>query len=137
MRRGAARVVAAAALVLAALVVARPAGAQQVAARFEITVVGDSTFSFPIGTLQWVALKRRGIVVDPARRDALVARFRIQGVQDGVVSAVVTGQTARVTTQHVVVLEPPAPTRWYRRGSFWGGSALGLTVGAIVGGLLF
>jgi hypothetical protein len=136
-RGGAARVVAAAALLLAAPVAARPAGAQQVAARFEITVVGDSTFSFPIGTLQWVALKRRGIVVDPARRDALVARFRIQGVQDGVVAAVVTGQTARVTTQHVVVLEPPAPSRWYRRGTFWGGSALGLAVGAIVGGLLF
>lgn len=129
-------------LVLAALLAAgaagaAPAGAQQVAARFEITSVGDSTFAFWIGTQAWAATRGRGIVVDPARRDALVARFRILGVTGDTVTALVTGQTSRITTQHFVVMPPPPPPRWFRRGTFWGGGALGLLVGALVGGALF
>lgn len=115
---------------------AAPAGAQQLAARFEITAVGDSTFTFAHGAQTWVAARGRGIVVDPARRDALVARFRIIGVNDGVVTALVTGQSARVTDQHFAVVNPPPPPRWYQRGAFWTGTAAGAVVGTLIGGLL-
>jgi hypothetical protein len=130
------RVLVALALV-AGLFAAAPAGAQQVAARFEITAVGDSTFTFAQGSQSWVGRRTRGVVVDPARRDALVARFRIMDVSNGIVTALVTGQTTSVTTQHFVVLTPPPPPRVYARRSFWGGAAVGAAVGALLGGLLF
>ena len=101
------------------LAVPRNAGAQQVTARFEITSVGDSTFTFAIGPQRWVAQRTRGIVVDPAQRDALVARFRILRVDEGVVTALVTGQTTVVTTQHFVVMNPPPLPKWYKRSVFW------------------
>jgi hypothetical protein len=84
-----------------------------------------------------VAERRRGIVVDPARRDALVARFRILSMQSDTVTALVTGQTTLVTAQHVVVMNPPPPATWYKRSDVWRGSALGALAGLIVGGLLF
>jgi hypothetical protein len=127
--------------VLAAIAMAAFAGvalpasvrAQQVAARFEITAVGDSTFSFWIGDQRWAALRQRGIVVDPARRDALVARFRVLGVHADTVTALVTGQTGPVTTEHFVVMQPPPPPPWYRRRAFWGGAGLGTVVGVLLG----
>lgn len=137
MSRGAARCLALAALLVAGAAGASRAGAQQVAARFEITSVGDSTFAFWIGTQAWAATRGRGIVVDPARRDALVARFRILGVTGDTVMALVTGQTSRITTQHFVVMPPPPQPRWFRRGAFWGGGALGALLGVVVGGVLF
>jgi hypothetical protein len=134
--RVARRSIVGAALVAGAVAPAR-AQAQQVAARFEITSVGDSTFTFAIGSQAWVARRNRGIVVDPARRDALVARFRILVVTEGVVTALVTGQTTPVTTQHFVVMNPPPPPRWHHRGTFWAGTALGGVVGLILGGVIF
>ena len=126
------------ALVVGALlgVAPRSAGAQQITARFEIASVGDSTFTFAIGPQKWVAQRTRGIVVDPAARDALVARFRILSVADGVVTALVTGQTTDVTTQHFVVMTPPGPPRWYKRPEFWRGTALGGAVGLLIGALI-
>lgn len=132
MRR---RLVALAALLFA--LVAAPAGAQQITARFEIATVGDSTFTFAIGPQAWVATRTRGIVVDPAKRDALVARFRILGVHADTVTALVTGQTTVVTTQHFVVMNPPPPPRWHHRASVWTGVAVGALAGMILGGLLF
>jgi len=126
------------ALALGALVGApRAAAAQQVTARFEIASVGDSTFTFAMGTQRWVAQRSRGIVVDPAARDALVARFRILSVSEGVVTALVTGQTTAVTTQHFVVLNPPALPPWYKRAAFWAGTTAGAALGLVVGGVLF
>ena len=136
LARSVRRLMIGAALVAGAVVPAR-AQAQQVAARFEISTVGDSTFTFAIGSQKWVAQRDRGIVVDPARRDALVARFRILGVVDGVVTALVTGQTTLVTNQHFVVMNPPPPPRWHHRPAFWAGSAVGTIVGLVVGGALF
>lgn len=122
-----------AAVVIALLAVAAPARAQRVSARFEITGVGDSTLAFAVGRERWVLKKGTGIVVDPARRDLLVARFRVIGLSQGVATALVTGQTTRVAMQHVALMEPPPPPRWYQRGSFWGGAVLGAVVGIAAG----
>lgn len=123
-----------AALVTAAsLVAGESAAAQGVAARFDVSSVGDSTFTFYIGGQAWVRRKPRGIVVDPSRRDALVARFQLLGVRDSLATALVTGQTTRVTTDHVVVMAPPPPPRWFARPTFWGGAAAGAVAGAAIG----
>ena len=124
-------------LALACALVTAPVGAQQLAARFEIASVGDSTFTFLTGPQRWVTPRTRGIVVDPARRDALVARFRIMGVRADTVTALITGLTTRVTPDHFVVLNPPPPPPWYKRNFFWGGAAVGTLVGIVLGGALF
>ena len=78
--------------------------------RFEITQVGDTTFRFPRGNAGWVKSGMKGIAVDPRRRDALVAQFRVVRIDSGLVTAVVTGQTTRVATEHVVVMSEPPET---------------------------
>jgi hypothetical protein len=101
--------------------------------RFEITQVGDTTFRFPRGTAGWVRVTATGIVVDPRRRDVLVARFRVARVDSGLVTAVVTGQTTRVATEHIAVMaEPPRP--WYKGITFWAGTVFGIVVGALITG---
>lgn len=127
------------ALALGGGVVAVPpaVGAQQVTARFEIVEVADTTFKFSMGAQRWVASRNRGIVVDPARRDMLVARFRIAGVQGDTVVGVVTGQTTRVTIEHFVVMNPPPAPAWYKRSAFWSGIGLGGALGLLLGGVLF
>jgi hypothetical protein len=109
------------------------AGAQSRGVRFEITQVGDSTFRFPRGTANWVKPGETGIAVDPRRHDVLVARFRIARIDSGLVTAVVTGQTTRVATEHIAVMtEPQKP--WYRTITFWGGTVFGIVVGALIAG---
>jgi hypothetical protein len=72
-----------------------------------------------------------GIAVDPRRRDVLVARFRVARIDSGLVTAVITGQTTRVATEHVAVMaEPPKP--WYKGVTFWGGAVFGFVVGALL-----
>jgi hypothetical protein len=105
-----------------------PLEAQETAVRFEIAGVADSTFSFAVGRHEWVAGGHRGIVVDPRRRDALVARFRVLRVREGLATAVVTGQTTALTTQHAALLTQPAPPFW-RQPTFW----IGLMIGGVVG----
>jgi hypothetical protein len=102
------------------------AGAQSRGVRFEITQVGDSTFRFPRGTANWVKPGETGIAVDPRRHDVLVARFRVARIDSGLVTAVVTGQTTRVATEHIAVItEPQALTADYLRVERWDrGSAL-------------
>jgi hypothetical protein len=99
-------------------------------ARFPITSVGDSTFSFHSGSARWVARGSEGAVVDPSRRDALVAHFRVLSVLHGDAIALVTGQMTDVTTDHVAVLEAPGRP-WYRVRLFWLGLFLGGAVGAV------
>jgi hypothetical protein len=107
------------------------AGAQFRGVRFEITQVSDTTFRFPRGTAGWVKPGETGIAVDPRRRDALVARFRVVKVDSGLVTALVTGMTTRVATEHIAIMsEPQKP--WYRTMIFWGGTLLGFVAGVLI-----
>lgn len=114
-------------------VVAAPAGAQFRGVRFEITQVADTTFRFPRGTASWVQPGSTGIAVDPRRRDVLVARFRVARIDSGLVTAVITGQTTRVATEHVAVMTEPARP-WYKGLTFWGGTVFGFVLGALLAG---
>ena len=118
--------------VLAALALAAPRARAQAAmdraGRFDLTVVDDSTFSFDVGQRGWVRAGVRGIAVDPRRRDVLVARFRVLAVERGTAVALVTGQTTRLTDDHIAVLRPP-PRKWYRTRDFWVGAVAGAFAG--------
>ncbi|MGH7718462.1 MAG: hypothetical protein ACREON_06420 [Gemmatimonadaceae bacterium] len=107
------------------------AGQAQSAFRFQMDVTSDSTFSFATERHDWVKRGLRGVAVDPVRRDALVARFEVVRVNRGRATALVTGQTTRVTSDHVALLDRPS-IRWYQRASFWLGAAAGAVVGAVV-----
>jgi hypothetical protein len=106
--------------------------AQDSAVRFEIRTVGDSTFTFAAAQAPWVARGQQGIAVDPRRRDGLVARFVVLGVDGGTANALILGQSQKVTTDHVVLLRPPRE-HWYANKSFWGGALGGLAAGVLIG----
>ena len=110
----------------------RAAHAQDSAVRFEIRAVGDSTFTFATPQAPWVARGQKGIAVDPRRRDGLVARFVVLGVDGGLANALILGQSQKVTTDHVVLLRPPR-SHWYASKRFWAGALGGLAVGVAVG----
>lgn len=105
--------------------------AQYRGVRFEITRVGDSTFFFSAGAEKWIKKGSAGIAVDPKRRDALVARFRVTAVDAGEASALVEGQTTNVRTDHVVILEEPRRS-WMKQPTFWWGLVTGSALGASV-----
>ena len=109
------------------------ARAQETAYRFEITTVGDSTLSLSTEKHEWVREGQKGIAVDPVRHDALVARFVIIQV-DPVhkrALAIVTGQTTRITTDHVALIDRPSK-KWYAQPTLWIGAVVGAIVGAVV-----
>jgi len=110
----------------------RAARAQDSAVRFEIRSVGDSTFTFTAAQAPWVARGQKGIAVDPRRRDGLVARFVVLGVDGGVANALILGQSQKVTTDHVALLRPPR-MHWYASKRFWSGALGGLVVGFAAG----
>jgi hypothetical protein len=130
-------------LLLVALLSPVTAHAQFKGVRFEITQVGDSTFKFPRGTAKWVSVCANpssscpvgstGIAVDPRRHDVLVARFRVARIDSGLVTAVVTGQTTRVATEHIAVMTEPAKP-WWKGITFWGGTVFGMVLGALISG---
>jgi hypothetical protein len=105
------------------------------ATRFEITEVQDSTFTIAVREFPWVAAGMTGIVVDPAKRDVLVARFRVlrRGAVDA--TALVTGQTTRVTVDQAALLEAP-PQKPRTRRAFLTGWGLGFLLGSVVGALV-
>lgn len=118
---------------LGLVLVAGTADAQSRGIRFEIVQVGDTTFRFPRGTAGWLKPDATGNVLDPRRRDILVARFRVMRVDSGLVTARITGLTTPVTTEHIAVLaEPPKP--WYRGITFWAGTVFGVVIGALIAG---
>lgn len=119
----------------AVLVLALPSRvrAQDRDIRFEITSVGDTTVTFRAGRVTWVVRSPRAIVVDPRRRDALVARLKVLSISsNGEATAVVTGQTGRITTDHIVLATEP-PQHWYKNAVLWMGAALGLVAGFALG----
>ena len=121
-------------LTLAASAVAAPLAAQRACdcSRTPVASVKDTTFTFSIENRTDVKEGSSGTVLDPRRRDALVATFRVARVERGVATAIVTGQTTDVATAHVVVLDQK-PTSTVRSGKFWGGLLVGLLVGAGIG----
>ncbi|MGZ8375861.1 MAG: hypothetical protein ACXW0Z_01355 [Gemmatirosa sp.] len=110
------------------------------AVRFEIVTAGDSTFQLLATEQRWLRAGMSGIVVDPRRRDVLVARFTLLAQRADTGDAVVTGQTMRVSTDHVaLVARPPEPPRVIHRierRRFWTGAAIGGALGLIVGILI-
>lgn len=119
----------------ALLMPARAVAAQQLDARFEITSVGDTTVTFRAGRMTWVVRSPSAIVVDPRRRDALIARIKVLSISsEGEATALVTGQTGRITTDYFVVAAQPR-TRWYRSAMLWMGTAFGLVIGFGLGKL--
>ena len=109
--------------------IGHPLEAQQRVARFEITSVGDTALAFRVGDVRWVLPGQTGNAIDPRRRDQLVARFRVVSVSAGVATAIVTGQTTAVSTDHMaVVAEPSRP--WFKARIFWAGLLLGGALGA-------
>jgi hypothetical protein len=101
------------------------------AVRFEVREVADSTFDFDGAGRRWIKPGQQGVAVDPRRRDVLVARFVVLHVDDRNVTALITGQTSRVSTEHVAILQPPT-SPWYRARLFWIGAVAGLAA-AIAG----
>lgn len=110
------------------------------AVRFEIVAVGDSTFHLLAPDARWLREGMIGIVVDPRRRDVLVARFTLLGLRADTADALVTGQTMRVSTDHVALVARPAPApqivRRIERRRFWTGAIVGGALGLIFGILL-
>ena len=124
-----------AALVVGAAAPTRaPAQMLERTVRFQVAAVGDSTFTFNVGQLRWIKAGTRGMAVDPRRRDALVARFQVLGVDGGLATALITGQTTALTPDHVAVLEVPIRP-WYASSLFWAGAILGLLGGAAIGSM--
>jgi hypothetical protein len=109
------------------------ARAQETAYRFEIVSVGDSTVSLSTEKHEWVREGQKGIAVDPMRHDALVARFVILHVdaQSKRALAIVTGQTTRLTTAHVALIDRPA-RKWFLQPTLWIGAVVGGVIGALV-----
>jgi hypothetical protein len=93
--------------------------------------MSDSTLSFAAEDARWVKTGQLGIAVDPARSDALVAKLRVTSVRDGRAEALVTGQTTRVASGHVVLLVRPS-VPWWRQRLYWIGTMSGA---ALVGTL--
>jgi hypothetical protein len=115
----------------AVVMVALPRGAraQDRDVRFAITHVGDTTVTFQAGKMTWVVRSPRAIVVDPRRRDALVAQLKVLSIgANGEATALVTAQAGRITTDHVVIGTEPR-SRWYKSPLMWMGTAFGLLVG--------
>ena len=116
-----------------ALSVGGPAagGAQAAYVRFDLATVGDSTVKFSIGNAHWVKHSVVGLVVDPAHEDELIAKFRVVRVERDTAIAVITGQTARLTSSYVAVLSQPA-VPIYKKVWFWGAFVAGGVLGFII-----
>jgi hypothetical protein len=119
-------------LAAALFLVSARAEAQFRGVRFEITTVGDTTFTFQSGRERWIKPGISGIAVDPAKHDALVARFRVMRVTRGEALAVITGQTTNIRTNHMVVMQEPRPP-FYRTARFWSALLLGAAAGFVAG----
>jgi hypothetical protein len=101
--------------------------------RFDVASVADTTLTFATVGARWVSPGQAGLAVDPAHGDALIARIRIARVDSGTATAVVTSQTARLRTAHVVLLSPPKRA-FYAQPWFWGAAVAGGVIGYFVHG---
>jgi hypothetical protein len=106
---------------------AATAGAQTGSARFDIDSVGDSTVTFAVGNARWVHAGQTGLAVEPRRHDELIARLRILQITNGTATALITGQTSRVSPGQVALIRRPARP-FYAVGLFWIGAAVGAAI---------
>jgi hypothetical protein len=115
--------------ILWALLIALPAiaHAQVGSARFDIDSIGDSTVTFAVGNARWVRAGQTGLAVEPRRHDELIARLRVLHVANGTATALITGQTSRVSEGQVALIRRPAPP-FYTVGLFWIGAAVGAAI---------
>ena len=96
--------------------------------RFDVVAAEDTTFTILIGGDRWVRRGTVGVAVDPKRRDALVARFRvISRVGDSAI-ALITGQTTRLSSTDVALIREPVPGP-LRQDAFWAGLFFGIAAG--------
>jgi hypothetical protein len=117
-------------LVFWALLIAASAAtarAQTSSARFDIDSVGDSTVTFTVGNARWVRAGQTGLAVEPRRHDELIARLRVLHIESGTATAVITGQTSRVSAGQVAVIRRP-PRPFYAVGLFWIGAVVGAAI---------
>lgn len=112
---------------------ASAARAQSAYVRFDVASVTDTTFTFATVGARWVSRGQVGLAVDPAHRDALIARIRVASVDSGVATGVVVSQTGRLTTSHVVLLSQPKRA-FYAQPWFWGAALAGGVLGYLVHG---
>lgn len=96
--------------------------------RFDVISVEESTFTILVGGERWIRRGVTGVAVDPRRRDALVARFRVIGRAGDSATALVTGQTTRLAPTHVALIRQPVPGP-LRQDAFWAGLFFGLAAG--------
>lgn len=96
--------------------------------RFDIVAAGESTLTILTGNKRWIRRGTVGFAVDPKRRDALVARFRVIGRTGDRATALVTGQTTRLDANLVALMREPIPGP-LRQDVFWTGLFLGLAAG--------
>ena len=95
--------------------------------RFAIAGTSDSTVRFQAGDAKWLRSGMTGYAVDPAKKDAFVARLSLLTDANGDYSALVTGLLRPIDSTHVIVMIPPA-TPWWRTKQFWGGLLSGAAV---------
>jgi hypothetical protein len=99
------------------------------AARFEVDSVTDSTATFRVREATWVRPGMQSYMVDPAQRDALVARLRILSRSGESATAIVTGQVTSIKAEHfLLVVRPEVP--WWSSRRFWMGTVVGATAAA-------
>jgi hypothetical protein len=118
---------------LAALLAAPRLFAQAAYVRFDIIAVDDSTFTFATTGANWVKPSRAGFVVDPLHGDELIAKFRVTKAHKGMATAVVTGQTERLSPSDVALLTKPHPF-FLTRPWFWAAFVVGGVIGFVAHG---
>lgn len=106
--------------------------AQDYQMRFEIVAPTDTTFTFVLGDARWVKKGMAGTVVDPRQRDALVARFTVDRIDERMARAIITRTTTGITVFHAALLRVPKKS-WWRDKFLWIGTAVGLAIGYFVG----
>ncbi|MEP6765383.1 MAG: hypothetical protein ABJB66_13780 [Gemmatimonadaceae bacterium] len=101
-------------------------------ARFLIDSASDTTVVFRGSEAHWLRVGMRANVVDPAQRDALIARVTIMSVDTARVVATITGKVSQVSASHAVLIALPEKS-WWRDHRFWFGAIVGAIAGAFAG----
>ena len=105
------------------------------ASRFDIEAVTDSSVQFQSREVDWLRPGMTAYVVDPLHRDALIAKVQVSEVLAARITASITSQVTRVTTDHVLLVSPREASWWSAR-RFWFGALTGGVVGGALGAVI-